>query len=235
MINCTTEDRRFYSAHFVSLQVEFVKGQLAIVKNLIRLVKYFRKTCIEDKSSSTARLPSSYQLELVTIGCWEKAGKPSSFDIRAGFKAVLQQLVDNCQIHFIWYNYYDRTIAESGIKAMGSNRFVFVSVQGKLQARPGRGEDAHIKALAVIIRLPSRVLNSRMTCNRVITAAFTCWAEKCDRQPRSQGLFTLKRPWERGCATGTICQSNSLCHSLSLTLNTKFSIFGRTTETRQKA
>ena len=48
MIDCTPEDRKYYSAHFVGLQVEFVKGQLPIVKDLIRLVKYWRKTCIED-------------------------------------------------------------------------------------------------------------------------------------------------------------------------------------------
>ena len=157
MIKRPTEDKRYYSAHFVSLQVDFVKDQLPNVKNLIRLVKYWRKTCIEDKSSGTARLPSSYPLELITIGCWEDAGKPLSFDIRAGFKAVLQQLVDNCHIHYIWYNYYNKAIAESGMKKMepASKRFVCVSVQGKLQARPRPGRDAHIKAMGVVM-VPSR-------------------------------------------------------------------------------
>ena len=115
--------------------MEFVKGQQPIVKNLIRLVKYWRKTCIEDKSSVTTRLPSSYPLELITIACWQKAGKPSLFDILAGFKAVLQQLADNCRIHFIWYNYYNEAIAERGIKGMESKRFVFVPVQGKLASK----------------------------------------------------------------------------------------------------
>ena len=151
MIKRPTEDKRYYSAHFVSLQVDFVKDQLPNVKNLIRLVKYWRKTCIEDKSSGTARLPSSYPLELITIGCWEDAGKPLSFDIRAGFKAVLQQLVDNCHIHFIWDNYYNEAIAERGIEGMESKRFVFIPLQGELQLRPRRGEDAHIKAMGAII------------------------------------------------------------------------------------
>ena len=138
MISCATEDKGYYAAHFVSLQVEFVKSQQPNVKNLIRLVKYWRKTCIDEKHSVTTRLPSSYPLELITIACWEKAGKPSSFDIRAGFKAVLQQLVDNCHVQVIWYNYYNEAIAEraSGIKGMKSKRFVCVAVQGILQARP---------------------------------------------------------------------------------------------------
>ena len=158
MICCTTKDKAYYSAHLVSLQVEFVKGQPPNVKNLIRLVKYWRKTCIEDKSTGTARLPSSYPLELITIACWEEADEPPSFDIRAGFKAVLQRLVDNCHIRFIWYNYYTKDIAERGSKGMESKRFVFLPVQGKLQARPSRGEDAHIKAMEVIV-VPSRGTN----------------------------------------------------------------------------
>ncbi|XP_020627891.1 2'-5'-oligoadenylate synthase 1-like isoform X2 [Orbicella faveolata] len=117
MIRCTTDDKRYYSVHFVRLQIEFVKVQPSSVKNLIRLVKYWRKTCIEDKSSGKTRLPSSYPLELITIACWEKAGKPS-FDIRAGFKAVLQQLVKNCHIHVIWHKYYSEAVAERGIKGM---------------------------------------------------------------------------------------------------------------------
>ena len=127
MIDCTTNDKECYSVHCVSSQVEFVKGQPSNVKDLIRLVKYWRKTCIED--TGNARLPSSYALELITIDCWEKAGEPASFDIRAGFKAVLQRL-QNCHkdIHVIWDNYYDETVAERGIEGM-SQRFVFVPVQ----------------------------------------------------------------------------------------------------------
>ena len=138
MIDCTTEEKEYYSAHFVEYQKEFVKGQEAIVKDLIRLVKYWRKTCIKYKSSGTTRLPSSYPLELITIACWKNAGEPLPFDIRAGFKAVLKQLVDNCQMQFIWYNYYNEATAESasGIKGMKSKRFVCVLVQGILQARP---------------------------------------------------------------------------------------------------
>ncbi|XP_068703161.1 2'-5'-oligoadenylate synthase 1-like isoform X2 [Montipora foliosa] len=116
MIGCTRKERGYYSAHFVSLQVKFVKGQPALVKDLIRLVKYWRKTCIEDKSDG--RLPSSYPLELITIYCWEEAGEPNPFDIRLGFKAVLQQLVDYCNINVRWYNYYSEALADRGIEGM---------------------------------------------------------------------------------------------------------------------
>ena len=142
LIDCTTEDRNYYSAHFVKLQKKFVKDQPSSVKNLIHLVKYWRKTCIEVKSNGKTRLPSSYPLELITIACWEKAGSKPSFDIRAGFKAVLQQLVDYSRIEFSWSKNYDAALAKRGIG--GSKRFVFVPVQGKSQARPRRGEGVPI-------------------------------------------------------------------------------------------
>ena len=153
MIGCTPEDRKYYSAHFVGLQVEFVKGQPSIVKDLIRLVKYWRKTCIEDTGET--RLPSSYPLELITIHCWEKAGKPESFDIRAGFKAVLQQLVEYCDINVRWYINYDRDSHKGRIKRM-SKRLVFAPVQGQLQTISG--EEAHRK-LAGLIVVPFRGSN----------------------------------------------------------------------------
>ena len=128
MIRCTTNDKGYYSAHFVSLQRDFVKEQPPNVKNLIRLVKYWRKTCIEDKSSGNTRLPSSYPLELITIDCWERAEEPLRFDTRAGFKAVLQRLVDYRLIHVIWHENYGVALAARGIKGM-SKRFVFVPVQ----------------------------------------------------------------------------------------------------------
>ena len=141
IIGCTTRDRSYYSAGLVEYQVDFVKGQPAIVKNLIRLVKYWRKTCIEDKSAGKTRLPSSYPLELITIHCWEEAGEPNPFDIRVGFKAVLQQLVDNRHIHVCWYKYYNKALANKGIEGMtmSEKRFVYVPVQGKSQARPRGG------------------------------------------------------------------------------------------------
>ena len=182
MIHCSTEDKGYYSAHFVSLQRDFVKDQPPIVKNLIRLVKYWRKTCIDVKSTGKTRLPSSYPLELITIDCWEKAGEPLRFDIRAGFKDVLQHLVDNCDIDVIWYKYYDKALAERGITGM-SKRFVFVPVQGKSQGRPRRGECLYKSDGGQMCKLiPLRVLKSRMTTGRVIAVGFTVLSrEACDR------------------------------------------------------
>ena len=138
MIGCTTKEKAYYSAGLVSLQVEFVKGQPSNVKDLIRLVKYWRKTCIADKSTGKTRLPSSYPLELITIHCWEKAEKPQSFDKRVGFKAVLLKLVENCNIDVRWLNYYDEALAKRGIKRI-NKRFVFVPAQGKIASKGQEG------------------------------------------------------------------------------------------------
>ena len=147
MISCTPEDWEYYSAHFVSLQVEFVKGQPPIVKDLIRLVKYWRKTCIEDtgktrlpstciEDTAKTKLPSSYPLELITIRCWEEAGKPESFDIRAGFKAVLQQLVEYSDINIRWYVNYKKAPTRRRIKEM-SKRFVSFLYRENGKQSPG--------------------------------------------------------------------------------------------------
>ena len=56
----------FYSASLVKLQVEFVSPIPANVKNLIRLVKYWRKTYVPE-TATRRRLPASYVLELITI------------------------------------------------------------------------------------------------------------------------------------------------------------------------
>ena len=67
------ENWEYYSAALVKLQVEFVKEpeerRPENVKNLIRLVKYWRKTYIPQTGHE--RLPPSYLLELLTIYAWE--------------------------------------------------------------------------------------------------------------------------------------------------------------------
>ena len=123
MLDCSDEDKRYYSAALVKLQVEFVKSKPAKVKDLIRLVKYWRKTCIEDKVCGP-RLPTSYPLELITIFCWEDAGRPNSFDTRVGFKAVLQKLVDYNDIKIMWYKNYSEELARKGINKINPQRFV---------------------------------------------------------------------------------------------------------------
>ncbi|XP_062590758.1 2'-5'-oligoadenylate synthase 1A-like isoform X2 [Saccostrea cucullata] len=75
--------REYYSAALAPLQISFVSNVPTKVKTLIRLIKYWRKTFFEE--SSSRRLPSSYPLELITIGEWEDAGSPQNFDLLKGF------------------------------------------------------------------------------------------------------------------------------------------------------
>ena len=102
----------FYSASLVKLQVEFVSPIPANVKNLIRLVKYWRKTYVPE-TATRRRLPTSYVLELITIHLWECAGKPSSFDTAKAFHSVMEALVDVKNLHVIWENNYARSISFS--------------------------------------------------------------------------------------------------------------------------
>ena len=71
---------RYYSAALVLIQRDFVKERPALVKDLIRLVKYWRKTFLPKKSAK--RLPPSYLLELLTIHAWENANRPERFDMK---------------------------------------------------------------------------------------------------------------------------------------------------------
>lgn len=104
--------RQYYSAALVQLRVRFVSDQPPNVKDLIRLVKFWRKSRLKDEGH--LRLPTSYPLELITIHCWEKAEKPQKFDPRLGFKAVLEQLVDYTQLRAVWFDNYDKDLAEKG-------------------------------------------------------------------------------------------------------------------------
>ena len=80
------ENWEYYSAALVKLQVKFVDKRPANVKDLIRLVKYWRKTYIQQIGHE--RLPPSYLLELLTIHAWEKANCPQKFNIKIGFKLL---------------------------------------------------------------------------------------------------------------------------------------------------
>ena len=67
---------QYYSAALVLIQRHFVTERPALVKDLIRLVKYWRKTFLPKKSAK--RLPPSYLLELLTIHAWENANRPTT-------------------------------------------------------------------------------------------------------------------------------------------------------------
>ena len=98
----------YYSAALVKLQVKFVDKRPSNVKDLIRLVKYWRKTYIPQIDHE--RLPPSYLLELLTIHAWEKAKSPKKFNIKIGFKAVMELLENHRDLGVSWKDYYSKSI-----------------------------------------------------------------------------------------------------------------------------
>ncbi|CAH3018738.1 unnamed protein product [Porites evermanni] len=105
------ENWKYYSAAIVKLQVEFVKKLPANVKDLIRLVKYWRKKYIPQSGSK--HLPPSYLLELLTIHAWENANRPERFDVKIGFKAVMEALKNPHNLRVLWERYYRRELIPS--------------------------------------------------------------------------------------------------------------------------
>ncbi|XP_038044267.1 2'-5'-oligoadenylate synthase 1A-like [Patiria miniata] len=106
-------ERGFYSASFVKKQMDFVSKQPNIVKDLIRMVKYWAYTCLPK------RLQKSYPLELITIYCWEKAGKPERFKLVEGLKAVLLVLGrQRWKRRKFWPDYYSKDMALHAIKTL---------------------------------------------------------------------------------------------------------------------
>ena len=102
------ENWEYYSAALVKLQVKFVDKRPANVKDLIRLVKYWRKTYIPQIDHE--RLPPSYLLELLTIHAWEKAKCPKKFNIKIGFKAVMELLENHSNLRVSWDDNYSKSI-----------------------------------------------------------------------------------------------------------------------------
>ena len=102
------ENWEYYSAALVKLQVEFVKKQPANVKDLIRLVKYWRKKYI--RQIGHKRLPPSYLLELLTIHAWEEANCPKKFNIKIGFKAIMKLLENHSNLRVSWEDYLSKSI-----------------------------------------------------------------------------------------------------------------------------
>ena len=102
------ENWEYYSAALVKLQVKFVDKRPANVKDLIRLVKYWRKTYIQQIGHE--RLPPSYLLELLTIHAWEKANCPQKFNIKIGFKAVMELLENHSNLRVSWDDNYSKSM-----------------------------------------------------------------------------------------------------------------------------
>ena len=111
MLRDTKENWPYYSAALVKVQRNFVKKRPASVKDLIRLVKYWRKTYIPQSGSK--HVPPSYLLELLTIHAWENANPlnaPESFDMKIGFKAVMEVLKNHQSLRVHWEDYYRRDL-----------------------------------------------------------------------------------------------------------------------------
>ncbi|XP_062604692.1 2'-5'-oligoadenylate synthase 3-like [Saccostrea cucullata] len=97
--------REYYSAALAPLQISFVSNIPTKVKTLIRLIKYWRKTFFEESSSRS--LPTSYPLELITIGEWGDAGRPQNFDLRKGFYHVLRAIANYTKLKHAWNTNYN--------------------------------------------------------------------------------------------------------------------------------
>ena len=111
MLRDTKENWPYYSAALVKVQRDFVKKRPASVKDLIRLVKYWYKTYIPQSGSK--HVPPSYLLELLTIHAWENANllnPPESFDMKIGFKAVMEVLKNHQSLRVHWEDYYRRDL-----------------------------------------------------------------------------------------------------------------------------
>ncbi|XP_046545405.1 2'-5'-oligoadenylate synthase 3-like [Haliotis rubra] len=76
--------RHLYSACLTKDQIGFVESIPLQVKNLIRLVKYWKE--IE------AVKIRSYCVELIVIGLWIQWGDSKTFDMREGFRRVMEKL-----------------------------------------------------------------------------------------------------------------------------------------------
>ncbi|XP_006811957.1 2'-5'-oligoadenylate synthase 2-like [Saccoglossus kowalevskii] len=101
----------YYSVALGQLQVDFVRGQPTRVKNLIRLVKYWRKEVMLKKANRDFMYPTSYPMELITIYTWQNAGKQASFDMAEAFKAVLMRLMNYSSLDIAWYENYNQALA----------------------------------------------------------------------------------------------------------------------------
>ena len=128
MLSDTKENWPYYSAALVKIRRDFVKKRPASVKDLIRLVKYWRKKYILQSGSKL--LPPSYLLELLTIHAWENANPlnpPESFDMKIGFKAVMEVLKNHQSLRVSWEDYYRRDLIPSRY-IHGEFKIVFTTV-----------------------------------------------------------------------------------------------------------
>ncbi|XP_070550138.1 2'-5'-oligoadenylate synthase 1-like [Ptychodera flava] len=117
MTSVKGDDPQYYSAAASELQVEFIRKQPAKVKNLIRLVKHWRKSVVLPQARG-GMYPTSYPMELVTIHVWEKSGRPHDFNMAVAFKAVLNQMANYHALNVVWYEHYTKPTADQAMRYM---------------------------------------------------------------------------------------------------------------------
>ena len=111
MLSDTKENWPYYSAALVKIQTDFVRELPASVKDLIRLVKFWHKTFISQTGGE--HLLPYYLLELLTIHAWENANRPERFDLKIGFKAVMEVLKNHQSLRVSWGDYYRKNLIPS--------------------------------------------------------------------------------------------------------------------------
>ncbi|XP_041360287.1 2'-5'-oligoadenylate synthase-like protein 2 [Gigantopelta aegis] len=90
--------QQFYSVCFAEKQAEFVKSVPQNVKNLIRLVKYWKKT--EDVGLK------SYVLELLIIHLWRECENRQFFSMEEMFTKVMKRLRSFSDTKILWGDNY---------------------------------------------------------------------------------------------------------------------------------
>lgn len=95
-----------YSVTLAPEQLDIISGLPTKVKNLIKLIKFWKDTELKDKYESEMpsfaekrygkpNWPSSYALELVVLNAWTEANEPVGFDMTRALHAVLTSLVNH--------------------------------------------------------------------------------------------------------------------------------------------
>ncbi|XP_072036191.1 2'-5'-oligoadenylate synthase 1-like [Amphiura filiformis] len=121
MLRRSKDDREFYSASLVKLQVDFIKDKPGVVKELTRLVKYWNSQVVGSVLTDKRPLPTSYPMELITVLAWERAGSPIAFNRLQGFKAVLKIIAtEQSTLKKHWTCYYNDSMYQRALNKMDS-------------------------------------------------------------------------------------------------------------------
>lgn len=96
--------RTFYSGSLAKLQIDFVKHQSTKLKDVIRFLKYWKKTRELDIIS--------YGIELISIHVWENEDLPEEQSMEELIIAVLTELMHFREFAISWDENYDSTFCE---------------------------------------------------------------------------------------------------------------------------